>query len=82
MAQQVNHIAEGHSINCSPYFNGEDYPYWKDRIRLFIESTSLDMWEIIENGDYIPTLEQPAPQVEADPAHCNILNSCHAKLPQ
>ena len=67
IAQQINHIAESHSINHPPYFNGEDYPYWKDRMRLFIESTSLDMWEIIENGDYIPIVEQPAPQVVADP---------------
>ena len=61
MAQQINHIAEGHSINCLSYFNGEDYPYWKDRIRLFIEPTSIDMWEIIENGDYVLTIEQPMP---------------------
>ena len=51
MAQQISHIAEGHSINHPLYFNGEDYPYWKDRMRLFIESTSFDMWEIIENGE-------------------------------
>ena len=35
-------------------------------MRLFIESTSLDMWEIIENGDYIPIVEQSTPQVVAD----------------
>ena len=57
MTQQINHIDEGNSINHLPYFNGEDYPYWKDRMRLFIESTSIDMWEIIENGDYISTVE-------------------------
>ena len=28
-------------------------------MRPFIESTSLDMWEVIENGNYIPTIEQP-----------------------
>ena len=67
MVQQTNHITKGHSINRLLYFNGEDYPYWKDRIRLFIEFTSIDMWEIIENGDYIPTIEQPVPQVVADP---------------
>ena len=66
MVSQINHIVEGQSINRPPYFNGEDYPYWNDRMRLFIESTSLDMWEIIENGDYIPTVEQPVPQVVAD----------------
>ena len=66
MAQQINHIVEGHSINHPPYFNGEDYLYWNDRMRLFIESTSLDIWEIIENGGYIPAVEQPVPQVVAD----------------
>ena len=35
-------------------------------MRLFIESTSIDMWEIIENGDYVPTIEQPVPHVVAD----------------
>ena len=36
-------------------------------MRFFIEYTSIDMWEIIENGDYIPTIEQPVPQMVADP---------------
>ena len=36
-------------------------------MRLFIESTSLDMWEIIENGDYTLIVEQLAPQVVVDP---------------
>ena len=57
MAQHINHIAEGYYINHPPYFNGEDYPYWKDRMRLFIESRSIDMREIIENGDYVPTIK-------------------------
>ena len=67
MAQHISYIAEGHSINCPPYFNGEDYPYQKDRMRLFIESTCLDIWEIIENGDYLLTTEQPVPHVVANP---------------
>ena len=31
-------------------------------MRLFIKSTSLDMWEMIETGDYVPMTEQLAPQ--------------------
>ena len=65
MAQQINHIVEGYSINRPPYFNGEDYPYQK--MRLFIESNSIYIWEIIENGDYVPTMEQHVPQVTIDP---------------
>ena len=67
MAQQVNNIAKGHSINYPPYFNGEDYSYWKDKMRLFIESTIIDMWKIIENGDYFPTIKRPVPQAVVDP---------------
>ena len=36
-------------------------------MRLFIMSTNIDMWEIIENGHYAPTIEQLVPQVVADP---------------
>ena len=36
-------------------------------MRLFIESTNIDRYEIIENGDYIPTIEQPVPYVVANP---------------
>ena len=35
-------------------------------MRLFIESTSIDMWEIIENGDYVPTIEQLVPHMVVD----------------
>ena len=35
-------------------------------MRLFIKSTSIDMWEIIENGDYVPTIEQLVPHIAAD----------------
>ena len=66
MAQHISYIAEGYSINRPPYFNGEDYLYWKDRMRLFIESTSIDISGIIENGDYVPTIEQLVPHVVAD----------------
>ena len=66
MAHQINHIAEGHSSNRPPYFNGEDYLYWKDRMRLFTEFTRIHMWEIIENSDYVLIIEQPLSQVVAD----------------
>ena len=36
-------------------------------MRFFIEFTNLEIWEIIENGDYVPTIEQPMPHVITDP---------------
>lgn len=51
-----NHIslAVGQSIPGPPAFNGEDYEYWKARMRLFFESTCFDMWDIIESGYLVP----------------------------
>ena len=34
---------------------------------LFIESTSIDMWEIIEDDDDVPIIEQPMPHMVVDP---------------
>ena len=36
-------------------------------MRLFIELTGIDISKIIENEDYVPAMEQPVPQVAADP---------------
>ena len=36
-------------------------------MKLFIESTSLDMSKFLKNRDYVPTIEQRVPQMVADP---------------
>ena len=35
------------------FFTGTDYPYWKTKMTWYLQSTDLDVWDIIENG---PTL--------------------------
>ena len=43
--------------NCSKhrasFFTGTDYPYWKARMTWYLQSTDLDVWDVIEDG---PTL--------------------------
>ncbi|KAL6336581.1 hypothetical protein AAG906_025136 [Vitis piasezkii] len=45
--------------NCSkhraPFFTGTDYPYWKARMTWFLQSTDLDVWDVIEDGPTFPT---------------------------
>ncbi|KAL6325046.1 hypothetical protein AAG906_022254 [Vitis piasezkii] len=45
--------------NCSkhraPFFTGIDYPYWKARMTWFLQSTDLDVWDVIEDGPTFPT---------------------------
>ena len=32
------YIAEGHSVNKPPYFNGFDYAYWKNCMQVFLRA--------------------------------------------
>ena len=34
---------------------GTYYPYWKTRMTWYLQSTDLDMWDIIEDGPTFPT---------------------------
>ena len=44
-------IAEGSSMNKPPAFTGDDYPYWADRMEMYIKSTQYRLWNIITKGD-------------------------------
>ncbi|XP_021764897.1 uncharacterized protein LOC110729471 [Chenopodium quinoa] len=40
------------SIQRPPYFNGKYYPYWKDKMEIFIQAKNYQVWRIIQVGDY------------------------------
>lgn len=46
---------EGGSKNRPPFFNGEAYSYWRDRMRIHVQGIAFEIWETIENGPFIPT---------------------------
>nr|KYP34823.1 hypothetical protein KK1_044175 [Cajanus cajan] len=54
MANSNLPYGDGVSIHRPPIFNGENYVYWKIRMRIFIEAIDIDVWDAIENGPYIP----------------------------
>src|SRR4051812_10929220 len=35
--------------NC-PIFDGTDYPYWKNKMRMHLEAIDKDLWDIVEQG--------------------------------
>ena len=39
-----------------PIFDGNDYLYWKGRMRIRIQAINFDLWWIVENGY---TIQQP-----------------------
>ena len=37
------------SVAC-PIFDGTEYPYWKNKMRMHLEATDVDLWYVVENG--------------------------------
>lgn len=46
-----NSLGEGQFIVRLPYFNRENYSYWKTMMMLFIQANDFHAWKIISNGD-------------------------------
>ncbi|RDX98148.1 hypothetical protein CR513_19000, partial [Mucuna pruriens] len=46
---------QGHAVNIPYLFKGQNYEYWKQRIIAFFDAYHIDTWNIVENGNYIPT---------------------------
>jgi hypothetical protein len=40
------------SLGKIPVFSGEDYAYWKVRMRAFLQSMGADVWNITKNQGY------------------------------
>ena len=36
------------SAGC-PTFDGTDYPYWKNKMRMHLEAINNDLWYVVEN---------------------------------
>ena len=47
---------EWQSTTRPPFFNGNDYAYWKTRMRIYLQVLDYEVWEVVcdEVGDDIP----------------------------
>ncbi|RDX98450.1 hypothetical protein CR513_18628, partial [Mucuna pruriens] len=45
----------GHAVNRSPLFKGYNYDHWKQRMIAFFDACYIELWDILENGNYIPS---------------------------
>ncbi len=50
----VSSLGEGQSINRPPLFSGNNYSYWKNRMKNFVQSNDYAVWRVIINGPNIP----------------------------
>ncbi|KAK8562865.1 hypothetical protein V6N12_010929 [Hibiscus sabdariffa] len=44
------------SIDKPAFFNGEHYAYWKNKLMLFIKAKDFHLWDIVEDGPFVPTM--------------------------
>ncbi|RDY02203.1 hypothetical protein CR513_14364, partial [Mucuna pruriens] len=51
---------EGHTMNIPHMFKGQNYDYWKQRMMAFFDACHVDMWDVVENDNYIPTNKEGA----------------------
>ncbi|XP_068477219.1 uncharacterized protein [Phaseolus vulgaris] len=47
-------FAEGASINRPPIFGGVNYSFWKIRMKIFMESIDMGIWDAVANRPFIP----------------------------
>ena len=55
MANNSQTFSEGASINRPPLFTGDNYPFWKIRMKIFLESIDKGVWDAVINGPFVPT---------------------------
>ncbi|KAL2330563.1 hypothetical protein Fmac_018144 [Flemingia macrophylla] len=48
-------FAEGASINRPPLFCGDNYPFWKVRMKIFMESVHRSIWQAVVTDYRVPT---------------------------
>ncbi|GMJ04091.1 hypothetical protein HRI_004078300 [Hibiscus trionum] len=49
-----SNMYDSQSTTKQPFFNGDNYPFWKNQMRLFIKSNDYLVWDAIEDGPSIP----------------------------
>ena len=48
-------MEHGHSLVISPHFDGNNYVYWKVRMKVFLKSIDEKVWNSVEYGWEKPT---------------------------
>src|SRR3954464_974935 len=46
---------EGQSTQKPPLFDGSNYNYWKFRMKIYLQSFNLEIWQIVMNAYTAPT---------------------------
>ncbi|KAH9724758.1 hypothetical protein KPL70_007612 [Citrus sinensis] len=45
---------EGQSTIRPPFFDGNDYPYWNTRMRIYLQALDYEIWEVVCDDPFMP----------------------------
>ncbi|KAH9658168.1 hypothetical protein KPL70_023385 [Citrus sinensis] len=45
---------EGQSTTRPPFFDDNDYAYWKTRMRIYLQALDYELWEVVCDGPFMP----------------------------
>ncbi|KAH9649687.1 hypothetical protein KPL70_026079 [Citrus sinensis] len=48
---------EGQSTTRPPFFDGNDYAYWKTRMRIYLRGLDYEIWEVVCDGLFMPMFQ-------------------------
>ena len=69
------------SLGKIPMFSGEDYAYWKVRMRAFLQSMGAEVWDITKNQAYMVQVAWVTPlQVAEHEANSKTVNALFASV--
>jgi len=54
MSNTSKTFVEGASIKRPPLFVGENYPFWKIQMKIFLESVDKSVWDAVMNEPFKP----------------------------
>ena len=55
--QNDSTFREGQSTTRPPFFDGNDYPYWKTRMRIYLQALDYEIWEVVCDGPFMPLIK-------------------------
>ena len=68
--QNDSTFKEGQSTIRLPYFNGNDYPYWNTRMRIYLQALDYEIWKIVNDGPFMPTTKNKEREEIPKPSSC------------
>ncbi|KAH9754766.1 hypothetical protein KPL71_015546 [Citrus sinensis] len=52
--QNDSTFREGQSTTRPPFFDGNDYPYWKTRMKIYLQALDYEIWEVVCDDPFMP----------------------------